>query len=293
MLRPDGADVGGPLEVLRGTLDLMILKAVESGPQHGYGITKWIRETSGDAFQVDPGRNPAGWSDVVIEGCRFWLAPLPSPANGFPAGTVAGENAIDTKAAGTAPRAKLTIRDTEAHGFRQGLIRNMAAFNLKENIDAVLDGVTAYDSEIAFRIRGPGPNGGPLIRVQNAVVHSSDVAFRYEDDIETAKIYNVTVGGGVARPFVKASSPGTVFDVRNFLMLGPSLPGQAAGSSNRAVPASAFVNAADHNYQLSDRSPAVDAGVAIGEVTHDRRGIPRPQGRGYDVGAYEHPVTPH
>jgi transcriptional regulator len=33
----------------------MILKALESGPEHGYGITKWIRETSGDVFQVEDG----------------------------------------------------------------------------------------------------------------------------------------------------------------------------------------------------------------------------------------------
>lgn len=47
--------MGGSLGVLRGTLDLMILKALEAGPQHGYGISKWIRETSGDAFQVEDG----------------------------------------------------------------------------------------------------------------------------------------------------------------------------------------------------------------------------------------------
>ena len=301
----DAIDMGAPRDVLiEDTLVHHALNAA-GGRTDAHGIVAGavrrltIRNTevhtfSGDAFQVDPGRNIAGWTDVLIEGCRFWLAPLPAAENGFPAGTVAGENAVDTKAAGSAPRAKLTIRNTEARGFRQGLITNMAAFNLKENIDATIDGATVFDSEIAFRMRGPGPNGGALVRVQNAVVHSSDAAFRYEDNIETPRIYNVTVGGGVGRPFVNASSSGTVLDVRNLLMLGSALPSQAAGPSNRAVPASAFVNAGSHNYQLRDGSPAVDAGVAIISVTHDRRGTSRPQGKAFDIGAYEslsHPTS--
>lgn len=299
----DGIDMSAPQDVLiEDTLVHHALNAA-GGRTDAHGIVAGgvrrltIRNTeihtfSGDAFQVDPGRTVAGWTDVVIEGCRFWLAPLPAPENGFPIGTVPGENAVDTKAAGSAPRARLTIRNTDAHGFRGGLIRNMAAFNLKENIDVTIDGATVYNSEIAFRMRGPGPNGGALVGVQNAVVHSVDVAFRYEDDIETPRIYNVTVGGGVGRPFVNISSSGAVLDVRNVLMLGRTLPSEADGSSNRAVPASAFANAGSHDYQLSEGSPAIDAGVAIPSVTHDRRGTSRPQGKGFDIGAYESPITP-
>ncbi len=37
------------LPVLQGTLDLLVLKALVLGPQHGYGITTWIRlRTEGD-----------------------------------------------------------------------------------------------------------------------------------------------------------------------------------------------------------------------------------------------------
>jgi hypothetical protein len=294
----DAIDMGAPQDVL--IEDSLIHHALNAaaGRTDAHGIVAGavrrltIRNTevhtfSGDAFQVDPGRSTAGWNDVLIEGCRFWLAPLPKPENGFPAGTVTGENAVDTKVAGTAPRAKLTIRNTDAWGFQNGLISNMAAFNLKENVDALLDRVTVYQSEIAFRMRGPGPNGGALVRVQNAVVHSSATAFRYEDNIDTPKLYNVTIGGGVSRPFVNAAASGTTLDVRNLLLLGSSLPAQAAGSSNKAVPASSFVGASAHNYALAQGSAAVDAGVAVPGVTEDRQGTKRPQGATFDIGAYE------
>jgi hypothetical protein len=57
-----------------------------------------IHTFSGDAVQVDPGRSAPGWNRVLIDGCRFWLAPLDEAENGFAAGTVPGENAVDTKA---------------------------------------------------------------------------------------------------------------------------------------------------------------------------------------------------
>jgi hypothetical protein len=46
-----------------------------------------------------------------------------------------------------------------------------------------------------------------------------------------------------------------------------------------------FVSSTD--LQLQADSPAIDAGVLLPEVTHDARGIPRPQGDGVDLGAYE------
>ena len=67
----------------------------------------------------------------MIEGCRFWLQPLPGPVNGFAAGIVPGENAVDTKVNATAGRSALTIRNSEFFGFRGGLICNMAALNLE------------------------------------------------------------------------------------------------------------------------------------------------------------------
>src|SRR4029079_10363870 len=42
-------------DLLQGTLDLLVLKTLALGPLHGWGISKRLRELSGDAFQVNQG----------------------------------------------------------------------------------------------------------------------------------------------------------------------------------------------------------------------------------------------
>ena len=43
------------IELLQGTLDLLILQTLQWGPQHGYGISQQIRTNSGEVLQVDTG----------------------------------------------------------------------------------------------------------------------------------------------------------------------------------------------------------------------------------------------
>ena len=43
------------IEILQGTLDLVILQTLQWGPKHGYGITQTIRINSGDVLSVDTG----------------------------------------------------------------------------------------------------------------------------------------------------------------------------------------------------------------------------------------------
>ena len=42
-------------DILRGTLDLLILKALSWGPAHGYGVARWIEQATGDALAVGEG----------------------------------------------------------------------------------------------------------------------------------------------------------------------------------------------------------------------------------------------
>jgi PadR family transcriptional regulator, regulatory protein PadR len=43
------------IEILQGTLDMLILKTLQWGEQHGYGISQMIRTNSGDVLQVETG----------------------------------------------------------------------------------------------------------------------------------------------------------------------------------------------------------------------------------------------
>jgi PadR family transcriptional regulator PadR len=43
------------IELLQGTLDMLILQTLRWEPQHGYGIAQAIRSGSSDVFQVETG----------------------------------------------------------------------------------------------------------------------------------------------------------------------------------------------------------------------------------------------
>ena len=43
------------IELLQGTLDLIILQTLRWGPRHGYGISQIIRSTSEELLQVETG----------------------------------------------------------------------------------------------------------------------------------------------------------------------------------------------------------------------------------------------
>jgi transcriptional regulator len=43
------------LEMVRGTLDVLILKALSWGPMHGYAVSRWIRQTTDEALAIEEG----------------------------------------------------------------------------------------------------------------------------------------------------------------------------------------------------------------------------------------------
>ena len=49
--------MGAPIlpEILRGTLDLLILQALSRGDAHGYGVARWIQQATHDALAIGEG----------------------------------------------------------------------------------------------------------------------------------------------------------------------------------------------------------------------------------------------
>ena len=42
-------------ELLQGTLDILILKALTWGPMHGYAVASWIQRVTDDALRIEEG----------------------------------------------------------------------------------------------------------------------------------------------------------------------------------------------------------------------------------------------
>lgn len=44
-----------PLDLLQGSLDLIVLKTLSWNAMHGFGIARWLRQITGDELQVEEG----------------------------------------------------------------------------------------------------------------------------------------------------------------------------------------------------------------------------------------------
>ena len=43
------------LDVMKGTLTMLVLRALAEGPRHGHEVMRWIRERAEGAFQIEEG----------------------------------------------------------------------------------------------------------------------------------------------------------------------------------------------------------------------------------------------
>ncbi len=43
------------VDLLQGTLDLLVLKTLSWGPAHGYAVARWIQQLTGEVLQVGEG----------------------------------------------------------------------------------------------------------------------------------------------------------------------------------------------------------------------------------------------
>ena len=43
------------MNVMQGTLDVLVLRSLRAGPQHGYGITSWIRQCTDGDLEIEDG----------------------------------------------------------------------------------------------------------------------------------------------------------------------------------------------------------------------------------------------
>ncbi|MFL5403170.1 MAG: right-handed parallel beta-helix repeat-containing protein [Gemmatimonadales bacterium] len=104
------------------------------------------------------------------------------------------------------------------------------------------------------------------LRIENNIFHSPQTAALYFEDIRFPRSvvrYNLVSAGRM-----KVGRPSGISIEHNWEWTDPR-----------------FIGPID--FRLRPDSPAIDAGMPLSEVSHDADGVPRPRGRGYDLGAYE------
>ena len=127
--------------------------------------------------------------------------------------------------------------------------------------------------------------GGGIYSSGNLRIFNSDI-----------KSNRAQYGGGIYGPFqaitnsiIYGNSPDAISNSETGIISYSDVQGGYTGQGN--IDASPlFIG--DGNYKLTSSSPCIDAGTSEGAPTTDIDGNPRPQGAGYDMGAYEYDGFP-
>ena len=43
----------GPIDIMQGTVDVLVLRALAWGPMHGYAVSRWIRDRTNGTIDVE------------------------------------------------------------------------------------------------------------------------------------------------------------------------------------------------------------------------------------------------
>lgn len=129
----------------------------------------------------------------------------------------------------------------------------------------------------------PTSDGNPGVRFDNSVIANNIVINNGGTGISNSSSALVGSGNKYLNNFVYGNAKGA------FSLGGNSSYVMSANVTTLSDPG--FINyQADGSgdYHLKGGSPAIDKGVATGAPSTDFDGHPRPQGAGYDIGAYEY-----
>jgi parallel beta-helix repeat protein len=147
-------------------------------------------------------------------------------------------------------------------GVTGGIILASGSNNIAYN-NIICGQVNGYGIQIAYT------NGGTNNQVYNNTIYSNDLAGIYIDPTAPNSIINNNIIYNNGSGIVDGGATGTVL-------------------SNNLTTDPKFVNVSANDFSLQASSPAINAGMTISVVTTDMKGVARPQGAAYDIGAYEY-----
>jgi Right handed beta helix region len=127
--------------------------------------------------------------------------------------------------------------------------------------------------------------------VYNNIVYNEEEAINAYKSSSNTQIYNNTLYNNSTFGIGVQDSSVTGAKIKNNIVYqGSGIYDSGSGTiiSNNLLTDPKFINPSAHNFSLQAGSSAIDRGVAISAVPNDFGGMPRPQGAGYDIGAYEY-----
>ena len=173
------------------------------------------------------------------------------------------------------------------HVYEEGAIEDSAHDNtVRSNL--------IYDNAaLGTRGVGIGLYAGYNNVAYNNVLWNNEGAIAVDYGATNTGVYNNTCygnsAGGNAGIFVGTGSSGAI--VRNNIIVQAGTPFSNSGTGtiqdHNLITDPWFVDPAGHDFHLKSPSGAIDAGVAVTGFSVDCSGVSRPQGSGWDLGAYE------
>jgi parallel beta-helix repeat protein len=132
-------------------------------------------------------------------------------------------------------------------------------------------------------------NSGNGTIVRNNVVYGNEInGIEIGYTCTNCKAYNNTTYNNPGMN-IRSSDGGSGIEIRNNIAYPKGIySGTGTVSSNNLTTNPNFVNAAGNDFHLLSSSPAINTGMTLSAVTTDFDGNPRPQGSGYDIGAFEY-----
>jgi parallel beta-helix repeat protein len=152
----------------------------------------------------------------------------------------------------------------------------------------------AHDNGLSGRGSGIIVGSGDSNQVYNCVAYNNKdngMYVQYSSPQNTVFYNNTAYGNGGAGLLIGSDAGGTI--VKNNLSYGNGTDLSDGGSgttlSNNLTGVNpGFVNPSAADFHLTSGSRAIDAGTSVSMVATDADGVSRPQGAGYDVGAFEY-----
>jgi parallel beta-helix repeat protein len=120
----------------------------------------------------------------------------------------------------------------------------------------------------------------------NNIVYNNVIGILIDSTGSNSKVFNNTIYNNSLS--IQAVTGGSG-EIKNNISYpsGNSIATSGFTASNNLLTNPGFVNASAFDLRLVPTSPAIDKGISLSAITKDFAGTSRPQGLGYDIGAYE------